>query len=126
MAGYLATPGLNQYPYFDRFSVWCAAYRDLKKNDLETQLRIKLFQSRMVACVLLMLGTTMARLPFLNEWPIVRIGIPILFALLGAIVGTTVILVLSFRQQNFLNQKVGEYLQERNREKGLPLPKSAG
>ena len=57
---------------------------------------------------------------------IVRIGIPILLAVLGAIIGTIVILVLSFRQQSFLNQKVSEYLQERNCEKGLPLPKNAG
>lgn len=122
MAGYLFTPGLNQYPYFERFSVWCAAYRELKKNDLETKLRNKLYFSRMLACVFFMSGTTMIRLPFLNELPIVGIGAPILLTLLC----TIATLVLVFRQQSFLNQKVGQYLQKRGRKKGMPLPETVG
>jgi hypothetical protein len=126
MASYLFTPGLNQYPYFERFSVWCDAYRHLKKNDLETKLRNKLFISRMLACVFFIACTGMIRLPFFNDLPIVRIGTPILLSLIGTLLGTSIILVLSFRQQNFLNKKVGEHLLERNRKKGLPLPKNAG
>ena len=118
MAGYLLTPGLKNYPYHSRFSIWCAAYRFLLNSDLETQLRKKIYVTRILLCVTLMIAAAPLGFFLARVHPLVGIVFPIAITLAT----TLAILLLACRHQYFLNRKIDTLLRDMRYKESFVLP----
>lgn len=96
---YNATPGLERYPAADRFAVWKGAHKQLRLVDAQYRRRFHAYAAAII-CLSCILATTCLGVGVVG----IVIDLVLTVCLAGAIV------YLAFRQQHFMNRRIGEYL----------------
>jgi multisubunit Na+/H+ antiporter MnhB subunit len=99
MPSYTSTPGLDRYPEQERFAVYRATHRRLMRED-------GAYQRRWSAYVAGIVCTSVV--PFAGFW-----GAPgLLFSGLCVMAGVCAVVYLAFRQQEFMNRRIGDVLEK--------------
>ena len=102
---YNSTPGLERYPQQERFAAWRAVHKHLLKNDPPYLRRYFRFICSIFWLICILMAATFGAgyIPIFVIRIVVEIFVP-----LGC---AATIVFLSFRQQNFMNQSIGNCLQ---------------
>jgi hypothetical protein len=102
---YTSTPGLERYPQQERFAAWRAVHKHLMRNDPPYLKRFFRFISSIfwLTCIFMAATIGVGYLPLGGMGIVLEIFVPTFYV-------ATVVL-LSFRQQHFMNQSIGNCLQ---------------
>jgi hypothetical protein len=99
---YTSTPGLERYPQHERAATWREAHKQLMKDDPEYRKRFHAYLSSVICLSCVVPGVCFFGLGVIG----VALDISLTLCLVAAVVW------LAFRQQHFMNQRVGLYLQK--------------
>jgi len=102
---YSSTPGLERYPQRERFAAWRAVHKHLMRNDPPYLRRFFRYISSIfwLTCISMAATFGAGYIPVVVIRIMVEIFVPVCYA--------AVIIFLSFRQQHFMNQCIGNCLQ---------------
>ena len=112
---YNSTPGLDRYLVGQRYRVWCDAHKELMRTDAEYRRANRRFTFRVIASsiliTILMLASSFSIGRVADNAWLLGFVIVALVAVVLAYVFLT--LHMSFRMQNFMNERVGRVLESR-------------
>ena len=100
---YLATPGLDRYSQGERFAVYRATHKRLMRGDSAYRQRFNSYLSGVIC-----LGVIPGSLVFGGSGALaLSLSVLVSFAAVGALI------CLAFRQQRFMNQRIGDELERK-------------
>jgi len=97
---YTSTPGLDRYPVHDRFTVYRATHKRMMREDAAYRRQWSSYVAGMVCVAVVPVGGCVAG---------GALGLVLsVLSLVGVVAGVA---YLAFRQQRFMNQRIGDALQ---------------
>jgi hypothetical protein len=97
---YTSTPGLDRYPEHDRFTVYRAAHKRLMREDAAYRRQWSSYIAGIVCVAVVPIGEFVAGGALGTVFSVL--------SLVGVVAG---VIYLAFRQQRFMNQRIGDVLQ---------------